>query len=69
MHLEASLNRLKDYIEKEGFKGYDPYDTLNSFIPFSKMGKWIPALAIQFQKTKKDLNHVSICFRTQESRQ
>jgi hypothetical protein len=50
MNIDKSLNGLIDYIEKESFKGYDPYDTLNSFIPFSKMGKWIPALAIQFQK-------------------
>ena len=45
-----SLQKLKIYIEKEGFKGYDPYDTLNSFLPFEKLGKWPPVLAIQFQK-------------------
>ena len=45
-----SLQKLKIYIEKEGFKGYDPYDTLNSFLPFDKLGKWPPVLAIQFQK-------------------
>lgn len=49
-NIEESLNRLKQYIEKEEFKGHDPYDTLNSFIPFSKFGKWLPILAIQFQK-------------------
>lgn len=49
-NLTASLNKLLQYIEHEEFKGYDPYDTLNSFIPFSKFGKWIPILAIQFQK-------------------
>lgn len=32
------------------FKGYDPYDTLNSWLPFHWMGKWGPVLAIQFQK-------------------
>lgn len=32
------------------YKGYDPYDTLNSFIPFGKLGKWPPILAIQLQK-------------------
>lgn len=50
MNTDNNLSRLIAYIERENFKGYDPYDTLNSFIPFSKMGKWIPALAIQFQK-------------------
>ena len=25
-----SFNKLKSYIEKEEFKGYDPYDSLNS---------------------------------------
>lgn len=50
MNIEDSLQKLIAFVENEGFKGYDPYDTLNSFIPFSKMGKWIPALAIQFQK-------------------
>lgn len=28
--VRASLNKLKSYIEKENFKGYDPYDALNS---------------------------------------
>ena len=50
MIINDSQKRLQDFIEKEKFQGYDPYDTLNSFIPLSKMGKWIPALAIQFQK-------------------
>jgi len=47
---QESLRKLINYIEKENYKGYDPYDTLNSFLPFSKFGKWIPAIAIQFQK-------------------
>ena len=45
-----SLQLLKNYIESENFKGYDPYDTLNSWIPFHWLGKWGPILAIQFQK-------------------
>lgn len=48
--IQRSLDRLRAYIEKEGFKGYDPYDTLNSPIPFSVFGKWGNILAIQFQK-------------------
>ncbi len=46
----ASLTRLQDYVESEGFKGYDPYDTLNSRFNFLQHGKWIPVLAIQLQK-------------------
>lgn len=45
-----SIIKLRNFIESENFKGYDPYDTLNSSIPLIKMGKWIPALATQFQK-------------------
>ena len=50
MDIEASLKKLQAYIEYENFKGYDPYDTLNSSIPFHWLGKWGPVLAIQFQK-------------------
>lgn len=45
-----SLKQLQTYIESENFKGYDPYDTLNSPLPFKWLGKWGPVLAIQFQK-------------------
>lgn len=45
-----SAAKLRSFIEKENFKGYDPYDTLNSFIPFEKLGKWASAIAIQIQK-------------------
>lgn len=48
--LKNSLFKLKKYIEKEDFKGYDPNDALNSFIPFRKFGKWIPILLVQLQK-------------------
>lgn len=65
--IHQSLNKLEQYIRKENFKGYDPYDTLNTWIPFHWFGKWIPVLAIQFQKRnpvnirpllgiKKDIN-------------
>lgn len=50
MNIKSSLKQLQDYIESEKFKGYDPYDTLNSPIPFHWLGKWGPVLAIQFQK-------------------
>ena len=45
-----ALSRLRTYVEREGFKGYDPYDTLNGRIDFSRLGKWGPVLAIQVQK-------------------
>ncbi|GAG71379.1 unnamed protein product, partial [marine sediment metagenome] len=48
--IKNSMIKLKEYIEKENFIGYDPYDTLLSPFPFSKLGKWLPILAIQFQK-------------------
>lgn len=47
---DNAVNKVRSFIEKENFRGYDPYDTLNSFIPMDKMGKWIPAIAIQVQK-------------------
>jgi len=34
---EKSLSKLIDYCEKEEFKGYDPYDAQNSFLPISKL--------------------------------
>lgn len=46
----SSLNILVKYIGKENYYGYDPYDTLNSFIPFEYFGKWISVYATQFQK-------------------
>lgn len=48
--IDNSVNKVRSFIEKEKFKGYDPYDTLNSFIPLEKMGKWASAIAIQIQK-------------------
>jgi len=47
---ENALDKLQAYIECEQFKGYDPYDTLNSPVPFKYFGKLIPVLALQFQK-------------------
>jgi len=47
---QEPLDRLISYIEQQEFKGYDPYDTLNSWIPFHWFGKYIQTLAIQIQK-------------------
>lgn len=48
--IQESFDKLLDYIESETFKGYDPYDTLNSWIPFKFFGKWPAAIATQIQK-------------------
>jgi hypothetical protein len=48
--IEVSFSKLKTYIEKENFIGYDPYDTLNSWIPFRHLGKWPAVIATQLQK-------------------
>lgn len=48
--IHSSLDRIWHYIEGEEFRGYDPYDVLNSNIDFARFGKWIPVLAIQLQK-------------------
>jgi len=48
--IQQSFNKLEKYIINEDYRGYDPYDTLNSWIPFKIAGKWGPILATQFQK-------------------
>lgn len=48
--IRRSLARLRAYVEREGFRGYDPYDALRSRLPLTALGKWIPILAIQLQK-------------------
>jgi len=46
----VSLEKLRKYVEKLDFAGYDLYDTLLSPLPFHWLGKWGPVLATQFQK-------------------
>lgn len=69
--IEKSLLKLKTYIESEEFKGFDPYDTLNSKLFKKMIGKWLPVFVIQFQKRnpvnirpmlgiKKEINPKSI---------
>lgn len=52
-YIEA-FNKLKDYCEKEGFKGYDPFDGLNSSlfksIPFIKKNRFAKLAWLQFFK-------------------
>ena len=45
-----ALNKLIGYVEKENYLGYDPYDTLNSFINFNLLGKFGSVSVTQFQK-------------------
>ena len=49
-NIEESLKKLLSYIEQEEFKGYDPYDILNSYIPFVKINKWLAIIATQVHK-------------------
>ena len=48
--ISKSYKKLVKYIESENYKGFDPYDTLNSFIPFKIFGKYISTIVIQLQK-------------------
>ena len=50
VNIQESFHKLLVYIETENFQGYDPYDTLNSLIPFKLLGKWSAAIATQIQK-------------------
>ncbi len=47
---KKSLRFLDQFVSKRQYKGYDPYDILLSKIPFRKMGKWPPIIAIQIFK-------------------
>ncbi|MBN1183889.1 MAG: hypothetical protein JXB49_16470 [Bacteroidales bacterium] len=48
--IEESLKSLVSYIERESFKGYDPYDILNSKIDFLKIGTKAAAILTQIHK-------------------
>lgn len=48
--IDDSLKKLLNYIEKEDFRGWDPYDFLNSWVPFKWGGKWVQAIAVQAGK-------------------
>jgi len=50
MQLYKNIIQLEKYIFEQEYKGYDPYDTLNSWVPFKILGKWPSAIAIQIQK-------------------
>lgn len=48
--LTGAIQSLLNYVESNNYTGYDPYDTLNSWIPFKHLGKWPAAIATQIQK-------------------
>ncbi len=47
---EYYILKLEKHIRNDDYKGFDPYDTLNSFLNFKKMGNRAAAIAIQIQK-------------------
>lgn len=48
--ISEALEQLVEYVEKEQYKGYDPYDVLNSPMKFKSLGLLPSAIAIQIQK-------------------
>ncbi len=48
--VEKAFLKLESHVRSEDYRGYDPYDALTGFFPFSKLGKWPPILAIQMGK-------------------
>jgi hypothetical protein len=53
----SSLEKLRQYVEQENFKGYDPYDTINSPIKFKYLGKFAAVLALQLLKKSITQKH------------
>tara|TARA_Y100001970_G_C14236167_1_gene861924 strand:- start:1233 stop:2411 length:1179 start_codon:yes stop_codon:yes gene_type:complete len=47
---KKSLFKVEKYIRANEYRGYDPYDTLKSFIPFNIFGRFGAMIAIQLQK-------------------
>ncbi len=48
--VEKSLSKLIAYCEREEFKGYDPYDAQNSFLPISKFNHFFQFAITQVNK-------------------
>jgi hypothetical protein len=44
------IRKLDDYVTQEQWKGYDPYDIMNSSLPLSWLGKYPLAVLTQVQK-------------------
>ena len=63
VHVNLNLERLKDYCEKEQFKGWDPYDGLNSRLfqsmPFLRNSSFMRLIWIQlFKKNPVNLRSI-----------
>ena len=50
INVDNAIDELISFIEKENFMGWDPYDYLNSRIPFRWFGKMSLAIAVQAGK-------------------
>ena len=48
--ISDSFEKLRKYVANEEYKGYDPYDTLCSPVPFRSFTSWGPVIATQVQK-------------------
>lgn len=48
--ISDSFEKLRKYVANEEYKGYDPYDTLCSPVPFKSFTSWGPVIATQVQK-------------------
>ncbi|MDO4826815.1 MAG: hypothetical protein Q4B16_04580 [Bacteroidia bacterium] len=48
--INKTIAELSAFMEKENFRGWDPYDYLNSWIPFRWFGKMAQAVAVQAGK-------------------
>lgn len=49
-YLNPTIEKLRRYVERERFRGYDPYDALTGWIPFGLGGKWCQAIVTQIHK-------------------
>jgi hypothetical protein len=50
MDILETIGQMITRLEKQKYRGYDPYDALNMPVPWQKMGRWLPAIAIQTLK-------------------
>jgi hypothetical protein len=48
--LHRAFDALHAYVEREGFRGYDPYDGLTTPLPVARLGKWPAILFMQAMK-------------------
>lgn len=48
--ITSLIRKLDDYVTAEQWKGYDPYDIMNSSLPLSRLGKYPLAVLTQIQK-------------------